>query len=247
MTQSLRQPIRHLYSITPTELGKWSTQGNGKISGALTEKTDGMAFEIGCDEIGFYSRTSHSKKMRQPGDYISDAYHRFGFDIDSRISNAFAHIHYTILKDEQLRIYLYNAKDPISGEVFYPSLGKRIGNDKIQFVGTAYDINKLGSVGTFIIHTQCNAKDIPYKTFNGRFKWDTDLVTDYVQIDPLVFLMSKDEIGQMSEVYRYFLNTYKPKWGDETEGYVIHPDNENIPKLKIVDPRWSERRVRMKQ
>ena len=34
----------------------------------------------------------------------------------------------------------------------------------------------------------------------------------------------------------------KPKFGPETEGFVIHPHHEGAPKVKVVDPNFASRK-----
>lgn len=242
---TLRQPIRHLHSLTTSELNSIAAYTkSGRIEGPVTEKTDGMAFEVGYDALGFFTRTSRSAKMRNPGDYVTDAYKRFGAKIDPAISHGFADIHFKILDDMRLREYLQDTQLPISGEIFYPKFAKPAAEHMIQFVGTAYDRRIIGD-GMFILHSQCNKPDIPFRQFGFHFRWDTDEVLPLYAIDPSIFIMANDVMEPMSVIYDQLLNRLKPKWGPEAEGYVIHPTDAMIPKLKVIHPEWKKRKERI--
>jgi len=246
---SLRKPIRHLHTATHKELVEWFP--DYRLSGTVTEKTDGMAFEVGYDELGFFSRTSHSVKMRQPGDYVNDAYNRFGSNIDPTISSAFAHLHYSLLQlNFKLKEYLRQNHTSISGEVFYRQFGKPVdvyGRTYLQFVGTAYNMKNVADLGMFVVHSAVNPP-LDYSQFTtDQFTWDTDLVAQSIEFGIDIDLMTIEQAQYgMGRIYDYILNTFKPKWGPETEGYVIHPFNSAAPMLKVIDPAWSERRKRIK-
>lgn len=204
----------------------------------MTEKTDAMAWEVGHDEEGFFTRTSHSPKRRQAGEYYFHAKQKFGDAFKPEISTTFDNIHRHFSQNMVLRSYLHATRAAISGEIFWKSLGKLI-PEGMQFVGTAYDPSRFGEEGLFVAHTQISGEYHPYNRLGDAWiNWDTDIVYPEFQISIDVFWL--DPLG----VYDYILNKMPKKWGNETEGYVLHCDNG--VRVKIIDPRWTERRERIR-
>lgn len=47
--------------------------------------------------------------------------------------------------------------------------------------------------------------------------------------------------GQMSNIIDQHFKTIAPKWGSETEGYVVHPTHEGMPRFKVTSQTFRER------
>lgn len=156
--------ISHVKDLKHEHLGKLLDKDT--LTGHFKEKTDGMAFEIGHDEHGPYTRTSRSEKMRKSGDYEKAAKEKFGDDFDPSISQHFDRIHRELTSNPYLMHYLRKKKDEhgearLSGEMFYKphgSPGTTPGS--IRFVGTSYDPSHMGSTGKFVVHTGAEANKI---------------------------------------------------------------------------------------
>lgn len=131
----------------------------GRVQGHITEKTDGMAFEVGHDENGPYTRTSHSDRMRHSGGYFEAAQKKFGADANPELSNRFADIHNALTGNKKLMGYLkqrhMETGQPASfkGEIFHRASGHEEGG-KVTFVGTSYDTKHMGSKGMFVVHSK---------------------------------------------------------------------------------------------
>lgn len=149
----LRQGLSHISDLKHDQLS--NLVSSGKVQGDVTEKSDGSAFEVGHDEHGFFTRTSHSDKMRNAGDYQEAARKRFGEGFDPSISAHFDRIHKELHSNPKLTSYL--AQTPgksIKGEIFYKPHGKPTDSGELRFVGTAYDPKKMGNSGSFIVHSK---------------------------------------------------------------------------------------------
>lgn len=248
--------------------------GDGSISGHLTEKSDGMAFAVGHDENGFYTRTSRSDKMRNPGDYEAAARAKFGEDFDPSISQHFDRIHRELQGNKNLTSYLQNHHKEhgdtlIKGEMFYKPHGTPAEDGGIRFVGTSYDPKKMGSTGSFVLHSRLpeNEKHFPEvikQLGDDKINFDHDIVPDsrvdvdakdlkqkFDEINPDVLASRKkadaddkaihkqklDDINsEIEKRIRSKSDTIKPKWGNETEGHVFHPDTEGGPLVKVTSP-----------
>lgn len=149
----------------------------GRIKGHVTEKTDGMAFEIGHDNEGLYTRTSNSDRMRHSGGYYEAAKKKFGEGADPKFSERFADIHNSLAGNKKLTSYLkqrhQETGQPTSfkGEIFHRASG--IEKDgKVTFVGTSYNTKHMGSKGMFVVHSKLpenRAHDISHMhQFNNR-------------------------------------------------------------------------------
>lgn len=160
-----RQSLPHIHSMTFDQFDRLIKHGKIYID-EVTEKTDGQAFVIGCDQFGFYSMSSGSsdQKMRNPEDYEKRARAQWwlGRNYNGKAVAAFGHIHQTISSNSPFINHLTEEfcrreQDVvIRGEVFYlpwatiePSR-----TNQAKFVGTWYNTNHIGEVGKFIIHSK---------------------------------------------------------------------------------------------
>jgi hypothetical protein len=151
-TGKLRQGIPHVSDLKPDAFHNLTKSGN--IDGVPTHKPDGLTLEAGHDENGFYTRTSHSDKMRNKGDYEAAAKAKFGEGFNPEISRHFDRIHHELHSNSKLTNYLASGGNSIRGEIFYKPHGKPTENGEVRFVGTAYDPKKMGRTGSFIAYSQ---------------------------------------------------------------------------------------------
>lgn len=161
--------------------------GDGTVHGHVTEKSDGMAFEIGHDEHGVYTRTSRSEKMRRVGDYTKAAKAKFGDSMDPTISKHFDDIHHHLTSNPNLTKHLRHTGGSIKGELYHRPQGTPIGPHHVRFVGTAYDTRKMGKHGSFIVHSRLpeNASlkvSHVHKLGDDNFKFDHDHVDHDIHI-----------------------------------------------------------------
>lgn len=274
----LRQGLSHVSDLKHDQLSNLVSSGN--IHGDVTEKSDGSAFEVGHDEHGFFTRTSHSDKMRNSGDYQSAAKKKFGEGFDPSISAHFDRIHKELHSNPKLTSYL--AKTPgksMKGEIFYKPHGKPTESGELRFVGTAYDPKKMGESGSFIVHSKLSDNshhDINHlKTLGDEnFNIDHDDVNKKVNIDVskekedlskintdlLSSRKKADKEAKMAENAKLdsikssihnklkgHLSELKPKWGSETEGYVIHPHKgSSAPRIKVISDTFKQNKQNFK-
>lgn len=152
----MRVGIKHPKDLKHAEVAAL-LQG-GKLSGHMTEKSDGLGFEVGHDDHGFYTRSSRSDKVRQAGEYTAYTKRKHGEDFVSPFSHHYDTIHQTLANNPKLTSYLkaqHEAGKPssIRGEMFWKPLGEKT-KQGIKFVGTSYDPSHMGSHGKFVMHTQ---------------------------------------------------------------------------------------------
>ena len=156
VVKPMRVGIKHPKDLKHAEVAAL-IQG-GKLSGTMTEKSDGMGFEVGHDDHGFYTRSSRSDKVRNAGDYTAYAKQKHGADHVSPFSHHYDAIHSTLANNPKLTNYLkaqHAAGKPsaLRGEMFWRPLGEKT-KKGIKFVGTSYDPAHMGSHGKFVLHTQ---------------------------------------------------------------------------------------------
>lgn len=284
---ALRQGISHVADLKHEHVGKLlgvGTKHEGTLHGTSTEKTDAMAFEVGHDSQGFYTRTSHSEKMRNAGDYGKAARAKFGPDHNPAISAHFDKIHRTFQANKALTSHLQKhaeqqgGESSIKGEMFHlpQATHKDAKSGHVTFVGTAYDPKHMGSQGMFVAHSKMNPNhnvgeltklgdssikihhDIPEG--GGKVKVDvSDEAKKFKQINPAVLASRKHADAPEKAKHQAMLSDIKtsidsklrkhfagvaPKWGNETEGHVVHPTDANpeAPRVKVVDPNFRQRK-----
>ena len=266
----LRQSIPHIHTtnqkapslISTVSRAKFTLKqvfGNGRFQAHVTEKTDGMVFEVGFDDEGFFTRTAHSDKMRLPGDYTVDARRKFGSSWDPFISGQHDGIHDALMKNKNLVEYLKQT-NPMRGEVFHRHQGKFDGNT-VTLVGTKYYKEILGKEGAFILHTQLtenqdHVNKLTYELDDENFKFlhdDTGVTIDIdvawqlnqlLEIEDGIKRRNHPDYSKMETISFEFkgkiynaLKDLRPMWGPEAEGYVLHPIN-GAPKMKIIRDGW---------
>jgi len=248
--------------------------GSGRIRGHITEKSDGSAFEVGHDDNGFYSRSSHSEKMRNKGDYLKAAKKKFKDAVDPTISGHFDKLHHILHSNEKLQQLLQNQKEKhgkgqLKGEIFYRPMGVHSKDGKqVTFIGTKYNTNHMGEVGSFIVHSHLpenqhhsmnslqnlNDKNITFQHDMVEVpKIDIDVSDEKQRLDklsPNIIRKKHTHYNEMvkiaKDVQAKVINAVqknKPKWGTETEGYVIHPEiGSNAPRIKVIDTNFISRK-----
>ena len=157
--EKLRVGIKHVADLKHEEVGNLLKDDH--LHGDFSEKSDGMAFEYGVDKHGFYTRTSHSDKMRHPEDYEAAARAKFGDSFDPSISQHFGRIHNALQSNGALLDHLHATRgekesNAVKGEVYYRPNGRPAEGHPghVRFVGTAYDTKKMGNLGTFVVHSR---------------------------------------------------------------------------------------------
>ena len=156
-SDKMRQGLSHLRDLKAGDFHKLIS--SGKIDGHVTEKTDGLAFGMGWDKDGFYTRSARSDKVRTPGEYTAYGKKKYGEDHVSPYSHHYDNIHHILQNNPKLQQHLKSLHEKsggkdvsMKGEMFWKPLGER--TDKgIKFVGTHYDPEKMGSHGKFVVHT----------------------------------------------------------------------------------------------
>ncbi len=268
----LRAGLAHIRDLKHEHFG--ALLGNGHVKGHVTEKSDGMAFEVGHDEHGVYTRTSHSDKMRNTGDYGKAARAKFGDSYNPAISGHHDEIHHHLTSNKGVVDHLRKHGGSIKGEVYHKPQGTPVDKHHVRFVGTAYDTRKMGEHGSFIVHSKLreNAGLNEVKHLSDHaFKFDsdhtghelhvdaTDLHKRYHELNSDVLHSRKKadvehkaiEKGKFEAIkhelhHRIATSTSKlhPKWGPETEGYVIHPHESNptAPRVKVIDGNFMARK-----
>lgn len=148
----LRQGLSHIRDLKHEHM-KHLLSGD-HYHAHVTEKSDGMAFEIGHDEHGVYTRTSRSDKMRKRGDYTAAAKAKFGDSYNPEISKNFDDIHHHLTSNKKLVDHLRKHRGSIKGEIYHKPQGTMIDKHHARFVGTAYDTRKMGEHGSLIVHSK---------------------------------------------------------------------------------------------
>jgi hypothetical protein len=184
----LRQSIPHAHEVGLQTLE--ALLSKDVLTGWFTEKTDGSAFEMGYDLLGFYTRTATSTKIRAVHGYQDALRARFGENYNPKIGEKWDHIHSLLQYNKPLQSYLKQKRflsTSISGEVFYRPSAKRV-DGMLQFETILYNPFKLGVVATFIAHTKMPKNQVhnfaEFKSLgNNVFKFDDDAVSDKILID----------------------------------------------------------------
>lgn len=250
---NIRQGIPHLFS-TLTEKGNLTPSisdyefqriiENGKVSlRNVTEKTDGQTMIIGYDWEGFYTRSSGTSdiRVRDGAQYVRRAKER-GNSIE--VAYAFAEFHHVLRRNDNLQKLLeYCMHDldeevVVRGEVFNRLLIRETNGHYIKFVHTYYDSRTFGDFGSFIIHSALEENTDPSLFVNNiKALSNKDIVFDHDKID------IDEDIGvnwdySREDIHKLIhnrLDKVKPKWGNETEGWVIHGNSDiGQPTFKVI-------------
>lgn len=156
--EKMRQGLSHFRDLKPHEIH--SLIHRGKISGDFTEKTDGLAFAVGHDKDGFYTKSARSDKVRNSGEYTNWGKKKFGEDHVSPFAHHYDELHKTLQENPRLQSHLKDLHHKsggndvmMKGEVFWKGLGTP-SEKGMKFVGTHYDPSKMGKKGSFILHSK---------------------------------------------------------------------------------------------
>lgn len=224
----------------------------GRIKGHVTEKTDGMAFEVGHDEHGPFTRTSNSDRMRHGGGYLEAAQKKFGPGADPKLSGRFEDIHNGLTGNKKLMGYLAKRHaetgQPASfkGEIFHKESGVQ-SHGKVTFVGTSYDTKHMGGKGMFVAHSKLPENrnhDISHMhTFNDKhFTFDHDIPKTNHTVDVDV----SNELKDYHTLNHDLLNSRKTKTNGEAKeaelgklrGIADRVHSKLFTITSKIEPKW---------
>lgn len=158
LVEGLRQGLPHLRDLKAGDFHRLVS--SGKLPVDFTEKTDGLAFGVGYDKGGFYTRSARSDKVRNTGDYTAYTKRKHGEDHESPFSHHYDSIHEKMQSNPELVNYLKHLHHKsggedvsLKGEMFWKPLGET-SEKGVKFVGTHYDPSKMGTHGKFVLHTK---------------------------------------------------------------------------------------------
>lgn len=198
---AMRQGLPHFRDLKPHELH--SLISSGKVSGHVTEKTDGMAFGFGYDKDGFYTKSARSDKVRHPGGYTAWGKEKYGEDHESPYAHHYDDIHHHLQNNPKLMQHLKDLHEKsggkdisMKGEMFWKPLGEH--SDKgVKFVGTHYDPKKMGSKGKFVLHTH-----LPENVHHNPEKLK-ELSDEHINFDHDKVPNSKVEVDASEELHHF--------------------------------------------
>ena len=243
---------------------------SGRIQANITEKTDGSAGIIGFDNNGFYVQMGkgeriynenapheHAERRRQKAAEQGKPFQPLMINGTSMAEHQ-ANLFNIYRSNDGLVSYLQskakqspNGEAQIRGEHFYKPMGTLLHNgNKVRFVATDYDTNKMGSHGMFVIHSQLPGNEVHdlehlKKLSTPQMKIDDDIIPSHSRIDVDVKDLSDrlkkiqsgepikrnndprmDQLRDIAEEthkrVQQRLEGLKGKFGDETEGFVVH-------------------------
>lgn len=257
---NIRQGIPHLFSTKTTKgnltpsISDYDFQKiieNGKVSlRNVTEKTDGQTMIIGYDHDGFYTRSSGTSdiRVRDGAQYITRARQR-GNSIEAAC--AFGEFHHALRRNKDLQERMAEWRDrsidkqiAIRGEVFNRQLVREVDGYFIKFVHTFYDSRAFGEYGAFIVH-HALPDNAGTDFLNGVLKEisNSDVVFDHDRIDINEDLHVSWDYSR-EDLHRLIhnrLDKIKPKWGYETEGWVVHSKDLRVqPVFKVVSDKFKK-------
>lgn len=205
---SIRQGIPHLYS-TKTAKGNDTpsltvdqfvalTAGGMIHLHNITEKTDGMTFVVGCDQLGIYTQHSGSGDHRayHGRDHIAREYMtsiKYGKEPDDHFSRSLCEIHEELKHNQAFASYMFDLRNrhgniTLRCELLNRKLGSPVWfRRQMVFSHTRYSTKGMGKLGSIILHSQLPDNTIvdPFyftKFSNKYLTFDHDIV-DFVPID----------------------------------------------------------------
>jgi len=210
IVESIRQGLPHITKMTRDQFAGLTQDGKVHVN-KITEKTDGMTHMMGHDEHGFYTQSSGSgnEKMRSAQDFVDRATRRSqetGKPLDLTAAHAFGHIHSILQANKGLQDHLRSQYEKsgeevkIRGEAFYKPLStpSETTPGEIKFVGTSYDPSHMGSVGSYIIHSQ-----LPENHHVNLEHFKSHLSTPEMNFDDDVIKHTPAHIDVSNEVKEY--------------------------------------------
>lgn len=261
MVVKARQGIPHLMSVVTPKGNKAPTVSEEEFNALftdgkmlidrITEKTDGQAWIIGYDELGFFTKHSGSgdEKARQGTDHIRRAVNRAektGKPYNHMVHEAFSAFHNELHNNRELIRLLddmYDGVDVnIKGEAFIRQLATA-NKDTITFNKIPYLSIAIGAVGTFVVHSQLSenkrldfVKLVYCSDVNIRFNTDClSIKPFYVHLDPTLSSYEEQKVMVASQILKHLWEG--SMWGDHREGIVVHT---NTIKFKIIDPDFNQ-------
>lgn len=256
MSIRLRKRIKHPHELTYSELQElFLTE---KLYATVTEKTDGIAFQIGKFDGKVYTRTSNSPKVIKQGQYEANQKIKCmvqGEWFDPWFSRQMDIIHGQFV--QTLGKTLVDGEQ-ITGELFWYPFGNMSRDGKmIRFITVPYSCSIIKR-NTLIFHSRLS--DVIPES-NEHFDVHSDSVIRDISMEQYVLKdmfkkINKDllcsrkkihtndrlrEINKLQDIRGLFEALLRrevenlglqPKWGEYTEGYVLHP--EIGPRIKLV-------------
>lgn len=172
---SKRSGIQHFEQLKPLEfielLEKLESSGGVIPKGEehFTEKIDGFGLRFGLSTEGkFFIESSRSGPVFSPGHFISYATSKGATDL--KIPMAYEDLFKTLSSNKELiKILNDYSNDGIKviAECLYNPLGREL-NNKIEFIATKYDKNKLGSIATLVMFTALSGPDFKDSISNSK-------------------------------------------------------------------------------
>lgn len=243
-TDQLRRHIPHVHDLGIGQLE--SLLDADMLIGCFTEKTDGMAFEIGFDLLGFYTRSATSPKIRTANGYADTLKAKFGDKYNPKLAERFDHVHSLFYHNRALQSYLRRKRfftTGLSGEIFYRPDAKIV-DGMLQFETILYNPFKIGVVGSFVVHTQMPLNKThfmeEFKALgNHTLKFDDDAVSDRLFID-----VTKER-SRLETVDKVLLRSRKAKHRDDkaNEQQKVREIAQSLSdKMRIISnglvPKW---------
>lgn len=280
--ERLREPIREILGDDPrrpsitttvsTSAERLKTLINGgHLECFVTEKIDGMTFEVGVDNTSFFTRTASSEKYRCERDFEDQIEHY------PHLAEHFTWlktIHFHLFTDHNLYRFLSNNRTSIKGELIPLPLSSSAGST-IRFNVCSYSTDQMGSFGLFAPYTQVNRKtfrpiyaDLGTNMLPFISDANKELTDSYFRLDVSdlkEILASKgfydarakitfrsdprwETVVKCAETLRNRIRqrfmSFAPHIGPDIEGWVIHPIRGD--RYKIMHPGFFEKRDALK-
>jgi hypothetical protein len=231
----------------------------------ITEKTDGQSFKFGHDNQGFYTQTTGTDRVRDYYDHHKSDFHiAFGL-FHQELQNNSNLLEY--LKQTNLEVSgeMFSTRARIINDVNrtikFANIEYSIDKLKLGHIGNFIihtEMNKdvfANNIKVFSTPRLIIDCDVPNynKTHisvddiqESYYKLNLDLIKERTKpsnkVSKLVEVEKFNNIKK--EVHNRIVNTIKlePKWGDTTEGWVVHPsvNNPNAPRFKIITDEFKQ-------
>jgi hypothetical protein len=205
--------LPHLRDLKPGDVHKLIS--SGKLPVDFTEKTDGLAFGVGYDKDGFYTRSARSDKVRNVGEYTAYTKRKYGEDHESPFSHHYDEIHHRMQSNQELHNYLKTLHHKtggedvsLKGEMFWKPLGEE-SEKGVKFVGTHYDPTKMGTHGKFVLHSKLPENSIhDHKKVSSLSASDIHFDNDSISNGSKTFDVS-DELSQFNSLNHEAMSSRK--------------------------------------
>ena len=271
----LREGIPHVYQCDPKKPSLISVVYKAQerllqafglddmVCYTITEKTDGMALQIGMDpDKGIWIKTANLGPFYTATDLEILASFQLIPQKKAQFEGYASFLRELRNCDELISYLAHGGRTSgwdrawIKGELLWRDFGK-VEDNTINFVATKYDLRHFGKRGLFVVHTQlCPSRPADPSTWSTHtIRFDHDFCgSTWVQVHdlrkrvlacPPVFSRDDEfwpiitDVAQKFE-QRLMANLNFPnRWGPEREGLVFH----GPMRLKVIDPNWALRKA----